>query len=139
MVVPFSLDWIGQQLVIACRGDLLDQIREADAWEILDKNPLLYFAGDEDIPPSMVMLGFIEVSVKGELAFDLRNLTSLREWSVQLDEGGERWDIVEETQFIQITGHPATVTFFFRGNRHTVFKLFYEEESNMVIKGQMIK
>ncbi len=78
------------------------------------------------MPPTMPILGHVEVSVKGKLAFDLRNVSSLWEW--QWSQGSDLPVNVEpDLGILDVEGKPKKVTFWFRGKPHTIFHLFYEE------------
>lgn len=103
-----------------------DQVLSFEPWEMLDHFPEAYFLGDEDMPPTQPLLGHIEVSVEGKLAFDLRNLVSLNGWEWSVDDNLPQ--IIEhDLWLLDVEGQPRLVTFWFRGGRHTVFHLFYEE------------
>jgi hypothetical protein len=121
----FGTEWIEQHFIIACRGDLLRQVQEIDVWEILRTHPEFYFAEEGEVLPSMVILNHIEVSVRGEIAFDIRNLLTTRGWSYQLD-GDIPIDIPLGTNFITNIGRPKVVRFLYGSNEHTTFRLFYE-------------
>lgn len=121
------LDWITHQMMIACRWSLVEQMLDIDPWEMLDLIPEAYFVGDGNKPPSMVIPRYIEVTVIGQIGFDIRNLQTTRGWTMQIDDGLPT-KIEEGTQFLKIEGQPKTVVFLYCGGQQLFFNLFYEEE-----------
>lgn len=79
------------------------------------------------MPPSRPLLGHIEVSVRGKLAFDLRNLNTLSGWTWSVD-AEEPMQIEHDLWILDVEGQPHMVTFWYRGERHTIFRLFYEDK-----------
>jgi hypothetical protein len=103
-----------------------DQLLCVEPREMLNHFPECYFVGDYDMPPSRPLMGHVEVSVKGKLAFDLRNLSTLSDWEWS-QENDLPTNLGHDLFILDVEGKPKIVTFWFRGRRHTVFHLFYEE------------
>jgi hypothetical protein len=120
-------DWVSQQMVIACRWGLQEEILELDPWEMLDSLPEGYFVGDGDEPPSMVIPRYIEVTVIGELAFDVRNIQKLNGWAMKIDDQPSS-AIEEGVELIRIEGQPKAVVFLYNDSPQLFFNLFYKEE-----------
>lgn len=112
--------------IIACRGDMRDQLLCVEPREMLRHFPECYFVGDDDMPPTRPLVGHIEVSVRGKVAFDLRNLTTLVGWEWS-QENNLPTTIEHDLMILDVAGMPKKVTFWLHGKRHTVFHLFYEE------------
>jgi hypothetical protein len=127
--VGYLLDWLKNQPVIACRVDsgFVGQILTIPTQEMLNEFPEAYFVGSNDMPPSMPMPGYIEVSVRGKVGFDLRNISDLQNWKVIVD-GGLPQPIPEDTGILELYPQATMVTFLSGSGEKLIFKLFYEEK-----------
>lgn len=126
MIPLFGTDWIALAPIIACRGDMRDQLLCVDPSEMLRHFPECYFVGEHDMPPTIPLLGHVEVSVKGKLAFDVRNVSKYYEW--QWSQNSDLPVTLEpDLGILDIEGKPKKITFWYRGKPHTIFHLFYEE------------
>ena len=125
----YLLDWLKNQPVIACRVDsgFVGQILTIPTQEMLNEFPEAYFVGSNDMPPSMPMPGYIEVSVRGKVGFDLRNISDLQNWKVIVD-GGLPQPIPEDTGILELYPQATMVTFLSGSGEKLIFKLFYEEK-----------
>lgn len=125
----YRFDWVIAQSIIAFRADLRKQISNLSTREVLNHIPEAYFCGDTDYPPSMPVRGYIEISVPvgAEVGFDLRKIDNFDGWTVQIDDGNPL-EIKEGTQFMTVQKTTSSVLFLWRGSKHTLFKIFYEED-----------
>lgn len=113
MLKVHASDWVTQGLIIPCNGAMRDQILSVDTWEMLDHFPEAYWVLEE-IQPFNFGGGAMAVAINGPLAFDLRNLQTLRDWTWSPAEG-QVLPLTHDLWILDVEGIPERVEFYHCG------------------------